>query len=143
MPFFSDKAIEKNRKKNKRRNIIMLTIGAGSFAATGLISISKNIVGGFTQDLSKDATEQRLQANQNLIQKEAGALIVLEREPNNPNALKSLAEARIALEDYEGALEPLDQLLGIFPNNQKFQEMRSQAEQNLNSSSESGTTTEK
>ena len=132
MPFFSDKAVEQDKKRRKRRQLIFLALGAGSFIASGAISMGKNIIGGLSQDLGAESAKQELQVNQQLYQKEAGALIDLEREPNNLTALQSLAEARMALEDYEGAREPLEKLLTAFPDNQQFQEMRSQAEQNIN-----------
>ncbi|OKH17362.1 tetratricopeptide repeat protein [[Limnothrix rosea] IAM M-220] len=132
MPFFSDKTVQQDKKRRKKRQLIFLSLGAGAFIARGAISTGKNIIGGFSQDLSAESAKQELQVNKQLYQKEAGALIVLEREPNNFTALKSLAEARMALKDYEGALEPLEKLLTAFPNNENFLEMRSQIEQNLN-----------
>ena len=142
MPFFSDQAVARDKKKRQRKNNMMLFLGAGSFAAIGLITISKNIVNGLNQDVASIKEQQQLQATQQLRQKEKGAMIVLEREPNNLTALQSLAEARLDLEKYQEALEPIDQLLTIFPENEDFLAMRSQAEQNLNKTTETPPTPE-
>jgi cytochrome c-type biogenesis protein CcmH/NrfG len=46
----------------------------------------------------------------------AGYEKVLQREPNNPTALQGLARAKLELQDYEGAREPLEKLYKRFPN---------------------------
>ena len=42
---------------------------------------------------------------------------ILEREPDNPTALKGLAEARLQLKDFIGAREPLEKLYQKYPDN--------------------------
>ena len=126
MPLFSDQAAEKQRQKLQRKQTLMMALGGGAFLITGLLTIASSIIGGLTTDLDKDNAEQQLQAKQALFQREAGALALLQREPNNPNALKVLADVRFELEDYAGAIEPLEQLVAMFPDDQELQNMRSQ-----------------
>jgi tetratricopeptide (TPR) repeat protein len=61
-------------------------------------------------------------------QAEAYALL-LERDPENVNALRGLLESRLGLADVKGAIEPLEKLVKINPQDMKLAVLLAQARQ--------------
>ena len=57
---------------------------------------------------------------QELQERESGYRQVLEREPNNKFALENLAKARLQMQDYQGAIQPLEKLRELEPENQTY-----------------------
>lgn len=60
-----------------------------------------------------------------------GYELVLEREPDNQAALEGLVEARIGLEDLAGAVEPLERLAELNPQEPRYAVLLAQAKQEL------------
>ncbi len=56
---------------------------------------------------------------------------VLEREPNNSNALRGLLEVRLKQKDIKGAVEPLEKLAQIHPEQREYGILLAQAKQQL------------
>jgi cytochrome c-type biogenesis protein CcmH/NrfG len=52
--------------------------------------------------------------------KAKGYETVLAREPNNPIALQGLAEARLAAQDFKGAIVPLEKLVKLNPQQEQL-----------------------
>ncbi|MCT0253998.1 MULTISPECIES: M48 family metallopeptidase [unclassified Synechocystis] len=48
---------------------------------------------------------------------------VLEREPNNPNALQGLVEARLQMGDLAGAIAPMEKLTKIYPEEEGLKQL--------------------
>ncbi|MEB3159863.1 MAG: tetratricopeptide repeat protein [Synechocystis sp.] len=48
---------------------------------------------------------------------------VLEREPDNPNALQGLVEARLQLGDLPGAIPPLEKLTELYPEQEPLKQL--------------------
>ena len=61
-----------------------------------------------------------------------GFTAVLEREPDNQTALLGLIEAKIGLKDLEGAVEPLERLAELNPNEPQYAIALAQTKQQLN-----------
>ena len=61
-----------------------------------------------------------------------GFTAVLEREPDNQTALLGLIEAKIGLRDLEGAVEPLERLAELNPNEPQYAIALAQTKQQLN-----------
>lgn len=53
----------------------------------------------------------------------AGYAKVLEREPENPNALQGLVEARLQLGDLPGAIPPLEKLTELYPEQEPLKQL--------------------
>lgn len=60
-----------------------------------------------------------------------GYKAVLEREPDNQTALKGIIEAKIALGDLKGAVEPLEKLANLAPDTVEYSILLAQAKQQL------------
>ena len=60
-------------------------------------------------------------AESDLAAQARGYELVLEREPNNPAALQGLADARIKMDDLEGAIAPLEKLVELYPEQIELQ----------------------
>jgi len=48
---------------------------------------------------------------------------ILEREPNNPNALQGLVEARLQMGDLPGAIPPLEKLTELYPEQEPLKQL--------------------
>ena len=56
-----------------------------------------------------------------LAEREQGYELVLKREPENPAALQGLVETRIQMDDLAGAIEPMEKLVKIYPEQPELQ----------------------
>ncbi|MEB3355555.1 MAG: tetratricopeptide repeat protein [Synechococcales bacterium] len=65
--------------------------------------------------------------NEQLQTQERGYEIVLEREPDNVVALEGLANTRMEMGDYEGAIAPLEKLVEMYPDFPQYQTLLQQA----------------
>ncbi len=73
------------------------------------------------QERAQDPTTAVSDRMSELTARETGYELVLEREPNNPVALEGLANTRIEMGDFEGAIEPLLKLIDLYPDTSKYQ----------------------
>lgn len=97
-----------------------------------MVTVIGGIVSSFTEpDQTEVATNQQLVIQEQLQQQEAGFEAVLEREPDNPNALQGLVRIRLEQGDLRGAVEPLDQLIVLFPEDQVLKDLQAQVNENL------------
>lgn len=60
-----------------------------------------------------------------------GYQLVLEREPNNQTALRGLLEAQLRLNDIEGAVQPLERLAQLNPEDTRYSVLLGQAKQQI------------
>jgi len=103
---------EKSKTKPYQRILILLSglafLGSTGFALLGLFTKSP------TDPQSQAQQQNQAQENQ-LKQQEKGYEVVLAREPNNVVALQGLADARLQLKDFKGAIAPLEKLVKLYP----------------------------
>ena len=79
-----------------------------------------------TQQQEQQARQVNEQALQQLQVQKSGQEAVLEREPNNENALEGLVQTRIDMKDYEGAVKPLEKLVELNPEREDYQRILGQ-----------------
>jgi tetratricopeptide (TPR) repeat protein len=73
---------------------------------------------------------QTPEAQKDLLKKQAeGYALVLQREPENATALRGLLETRLALADVKGAIEPLEKLVKLNPQDSRMGVLLAQAKQ--------------
>lgn len=103
---------EKRKTKLSQRIIILVSglmfLGSTAFALLGLFTIP-----------SPSPQAENPQANQTnetqLKQQEKGYETVLAREPDNVVALRGLVDTRLALNNFQSAIAPLEKLIKLDP----------------------------
>ena len=126
MSLKSNKKNPKSNKKNLQR-IFVLVSGLAFLGSTVFILLQSVF------DSSPDApTPQTVSREEQLQARANGFEKVLEREPENPIALQGLVEIRLEMNDLEGAIEPMEQLVKLYPEQQQFQAMLAAMKQQLN-----------
>lgn len=99
---------------------------------SGVLFLSSMAVS--TINLFNSATSQPLpspvtSAEQTLDAQERGYELVLQREPNNVVALEGLATTRLEMNDPQGAIAPLENLVKLNPGNTEYVAQLAQARQ--------------
>jgi tetratricopeptide (TPR) repeat protein len=62
---------------------------------------------------------------------------ILEREPNNSAALQNLVKIRLGLQDYQGAVAPLEKLVELYPKEAIFLQLLTEVQQRIQEQKES------
>ncbi|MEM9136590.1 MAG: hypothetical protein AAGB01_04480 [Cyanobacteria bacterium P01_F01_bin.42] len=94
-----------------------ITLVAGAVFAIGM---GQSLISGFTAS-SSTAEDIPLESNQaSVVDLEKGYEIVLEREPDNQTALEGLVEARLAREQWESVIPPLERLVELNPTDEAY-----------------------
>jgi cytochrome c-type biogenesis protein CcmH/NrfG len=112
--------MEQDRDKSpKPIQRILIIISGLAFAASSLVGIAEL----FTKALQapKDNAKTALAAsNSQLEAKEQGYKLVLQREPDNQIALQGLVQARLQMNDLQGAMAPLEKLIKLNPDRAEY-----------------------
>jgi hypothetical protein len=110
-----------NKTKTKQLFIILsITFFVGSTAFGMLKTLSYNSApqpSVVDQGAEKEALKAQAQGYES----------VLKREPENQTALEGLANARMELQDFEGAIAPLEKLVMLYPDRADYKEQITQA----------------
>ena len=116
-----------------KKRIITIIMGVGFLGFMGS-QIQGMIVEGrqASQQQEQQANQVRQQQLEKLQAQEEGYEKVLEREPNNQNALEGLVQTRIDMKDYEEAIPPLEKLVELKPEREDYQEVLAQLKQQTN-----------
>ncbi|MEM9903408.1 MAG: tetratricopeptide repeat protein [Cyanobacteria bacterium P01_D01_bin.44] len=87
--------------------------------------------GGYENDPNASSAPGTADQRAELEGRANGYELVLQREPNNQTALLGLVEARIALQDLQGVVEPLEKLAELNPNVPSYAVLLGQTKQQL------------
>jgi len=101
---------------------LVLVVGAAMFLSFSFGPILQALGPSDSQDTANLVTEQlRAQAD--------GYRAVLEREPDNPIALRGLIDTQLQLNEPQGAIEPLKKLVELEPENRQLRAFLAQIQQ--------------
>ncbi|AFY38037.1 hypothetical protein Lepto7376_1703 [[Leptolyngbya] sp. PCC 7376] len=132
MPSTSKKSA-KSKGKGQFWQKAVLFIGGGAFLGTAMLPIIGGLFNRNEQNTPAHSAGNQgaSRSTAELQELEANLLLVLEREPNNPNALQNLTRVRLEMGDLPGAIDPLDKLITLFPEDQVLKDLKVQLEQNI------------
>lgn len=128
---------EEKRKSRWLVNVVLViaTVGLLGMGILPLLSLMSNPSPTKTGDNTaagqpSPSPSQSPQARAEELKKQAEAYaLVLQREPENQTALRGLLEARLGLADVKGAIEPLEKLVKLDPQNMRLAVLLAQAKQ--------------
>lgn len=106
--------------KEKRKKKLLAIISVVSFGGSMLFGA----VGTIRQAMrTPQAQPETISVEDSLQQQVEGYELVLQREPENRMALEQLSLLRIRLQDFTGAMEPLEKLISLHPEREDYQVM--------------------
>jgi cytochrome c-type biogenesis protein CcmH/NrfG len=117
-----------------RKNLffrILIIISGLSFAGSTLFGLFGLFTKAF-QDEPSTAQSAGVSKNAQLEAQEQGYELVLQREPENQIALKGLVDARLQMNDPQGALEPLEKLIQLNPQEAGYKYLLAEVKQKVN-----------
>jgi tetratricopeptide (TPR) repeat protein len=120
---------EEKRKNRWLLNSVLILAVVGMIGVT--IFPMMSIMGKVDpQTTPSPSATQTPEAQKDLLKKQAeGYALVLQREPENATALRGLLETRLALADVKGAIEPLEKLVKLNPQDSRMGVLLAQAKQ--------------
>ena len=122
------------QKRNRWIINVVLVLAVIAFVGFSLIPL---ISEGFKQNPTPTAanpspTQSAAPKKEELEAQAKGYELVLQREPENPTALRGLLEARLGLGDVKGAIGPLEKLVKLNPTETDYAVLLAQAKQQTN-----------
>ncbi|WP_071518616.1 tetratricopeptide repeat protein [Geitlerinema sp. PCC 9228] len=116
---------EEQKKVNRQKRLQKLRMVVMAFAFT--FTFGSPFVRMFWQSFEEPtqaevAQQEAKEKQQDIQEKIKGYQLVLEREPENRNALEGLAEAYIKMGKFEAAVKPLQKLVELYPQQEKYQQ---------------------
>ena len=121
--------------KNKTLQRILTLIFGLAFIGSTVFLIVGSIVSGDRSSSSSSSSSSNPQnsqsAQEQLMLQARGYEKVLAREPNNITALSGLVQARLQMQDLEGAITPLERLVELTPQEENFKVLLEAIKQEL------------
>ncbi|NET41053.1 M48 family metallopeptidase [Okeania sp. SIO2B3] len=111
--------MEARQQRSKILKKIISLIGIVSFSGTALFGIANMFKSGL-QESQQVETVEVVSVEERLQKLAQGYEKVLEREPENVNALEGLVKVRLEMGDKEGAIEPLEKLVALYPDREDY-----------------------
>lgn len=120
------KVSQEKRSRWVSVSVILMLLALISFSILPLV----NSIAQEGRVLDRDRSEVT-QSQKNLETKALGYQLVLEREPDNQNALKGLLEVKLQQSDLKGAIAPLEKLASLNPQQTEYTILLAQAKQQV------------
>ncbi|RMF20899.1 MAG: tetratricopeptide repeat protein [Cyanobacteria bacterium J083] len=109
--------MRKKNQTNPLKKIILILAGIGFLGSTityALIGIFDNN----TTTANVETNNQAIGVNSKLEAQAKSYEKILAREPNNPYVLSNLLQIRLQMQDYAGAIAPLETLVKLYPQDE-------------------------
>lgn len=111
--------IQARQQRSQRLKKIMSLVGVVSFGGTALFSMG-NMFKTALQEPQQVETAEVVSVEEQLQKEEQGYEGVLKREPENVTALEGLVKVRLEMGDKQGAIEPLEKLVRLYPEREDY-----------------------
>lgn len=120
---------DKKLKENPLKRVLIIWSMVAFLGSTGygLFGLYSNAF----QKPKTAATPEEASVDQQLVAKERGYELVLEREPENRVALEGLVEIRLEMQDTQGAIAPLERLVELHPQDAGYKVQLAQLQQQV------------
>jgi hypothetical protein len=120
------------RKMEKRKQLqkIMIALSVVSLMGSTIFGLGKVFTGANSQP-SQPKTPTAQSTSLSLAAQEKGYLTVLEREPNNQTALEGLVNTRVEMNNLPGAIEPLEKLVKLYPDQAEYKTIFAKIKQDV------------
>ena len=109
------------KKQNKSLQRFLILASGLAFLSSTAVFVIQGMFGS-SQLSSTTNRSTTLSLEEQFIQQIEGYELVLQREPNNPVALEGLLTLRLRLRDARGALEPLEKLIELYPDQERYRQ---------------------
>ncbi|MBD2483639.1 MULTISPECIES: tetratricopeptide repeat protein [Planktothrix] len=123
----ADRMRRMERSKQVQKVIMILSMLA--FFGSTIFGLGKVFKGVFEPEPQTTQPTEEQSATALLQKQEKGYETVLKREPNNPTALEGLVKVRLEQNNIQGAIEPLNNLIKLYPDRQDYQQLLTQLKQ--------------
>jgi cytochrome c-type biogenesis protein CcmH/NrfG len=97
----------------------LIILSGFAFAGSTLLGIGSLYINAFQEPKDTTPTARTSQDPQ-LKAQVRGYELVLQREPDNQLALQGLVQARLQMNDLQAAVEPMEKLVKLNPNNAQY-----------------------
>ncbi|MBD1921224.1 tetratricopeptide repeat protein [Microcoleus sp. FACHB-831] len=102
---------------------IVAFVGSTALGFVGMFNTPQNEPKQNAKTAQAEAQDKQLQAQAR------GYELVLHREPENQVALQGLVQARLAMNDLKGAVEPLEKLVKLNPDRESYKALLTEVKQ--------------
>ncbi|MCA1990569.1 MAG: tetratricopeptide repeat protein [Coleofasciculus sp. S288] len=119
--------MEQNTSPKPIQRILIILSGI-AFAGSTVIGMVGLYTSAFQEPKDNPATAAAV-INSQLEAQERGYEVVLQREPDNQAALEGLVQARLQMNDLEGAVEPMEKLVKLNPDRADYKALLAEIKQ--------------
>lgn len=136
MGYSEEKSLERQYDMSRYRRIkkirqILVGVSIISVGSSLVFGTVKQFGNAFQQPPADSTPEEVTSATSQLAAQARGYELVLQREPENQIALEGLANLRIAMKDWKGAIAPLEKLVELNGDRTEYQEQLEQVKQQI------------
>lgn len=125
-----EKSVVLDKKRQRWVINTVLVIAVVAFAGFSLALPLSRVFQGDQSD-SEQVANAPTSREEELEAQARGYELVLEREPDNEAALRGLLQARLELDDIGAVIEPLEKLVGLYPDRTEYAVLLAQAKQQV------------
>jgi cytochrome c-type biogenesis protein CcmH/NrfG len=129
MTSFND-YMEVRQAKLKRKQRIAALVSAACFMGSTVFAVAHFLTNNL-QQISQPAPTAHESIDSQLEIQEKGYELVLQREPKNQVALDGLVQVRLQMKNFQGAQQPLEQLMKLDPERVEYQDLSEQIKQKM------------
>lgn len=120
------------RSRSRRRYVQVATlISAIFFLGSASASMFQLFSTAEQTNREKQSVAVEDTTNQQLQEQEEGYKFVLQREPNNQVALEGLVNIRLTINNYQGAIAPLETLVKLYPDRADYSKVLADVKQKI------------
>ncbi len=119
-------------KSKTLQRVLILVFGLAFLGSSGFFLIDMFAGDRDPRQTASTSESTSTSATEQLKAQAKGYEAVLVREPDNPVALQGLTKTRLDMQDFQGAIAPLEKLTKLYPQEQQLQALLTVVKQQAN-----------